>query len=77
MGPTLRAPPIGDILAAGGPWGSGTDATRGATDTPWVALSWHVTGKPAGGIEQLAPEHRLSRAQALFLWTQGAAWFSR
>ena len=71
------APPIGDILAAGVPLGSGTDHTRVASYNPWVALSWHVTGKTVGGMEQLGPGHRLSREKALYLWTKGGAWFSR
>lgn len=72
-----KAPPIGDILKAGVPIGSGTDHTRVASYNPWVALSWHVTGRTVGGLEQLGPDHRVSREKALYLWTKGAAWFSR
>ena len=71
------APPIGTILEAGVPLGSGTDHTRVASYNPWVALSWHVTGKTVGGTKQLGPKHRLSREKALYLWTKGGAWFSR
>jgi predicted amidohydrolase YtcJ len=72
-----RAPPVGDILAAEVPLGSGTDHTRVASYNPWVALYWHVSGKTVGGTEQLGQAHRVSRTKALYLLTKGAAWFSR
>ena len=70
-------PPIKSILAAGIPVGAGTDATRVASYNPWVSLYWMVTGKTVGGHELWSPQTCLDRTQALRLYTQGSAWFSR
>lgn len=70
------APPLRDIIEAGIPLGAGTDATRVASYNPWVALHWLVTGKTVGGTETRSARHRLSRAEALALYTVGSAWFS-
>jgi predicted amidohydrolase YtcJ len=53
-----------------------TDAFRAATFDPWVGISWMVTGKSVSGSEILAKDNRLSRAEALKLFTGGAAWFT-
>lgn len=71
-----HAPPLRDIIEAGIPLGAGTDATRVASYNPWVALNWLVTGKTVGGTETRAKRHRLSRIEALALYTVGSAWFS-
>lgn len=70
------APPLNRLVASGVPLGAGTDATRVASYNPWVSLSWMVTGKTAGGTELYPPENRLSREEALRLYTVGSAWFS-
>lgn len=69
-------PPIRRMLDAGIPVGAGTDATRVASYNPWVSLSWLVTGRTVGGLSLYPPGNRLSREQALRLWTQANAWFS-
>lgn len=71
-----HAPPLRDIIEAGIPLGVGTDATRVASYNPWVAMNWLVTGKTAGDTETRSPRHRLSRIEALELYTVGSAWFS-
>ncbi|MGC3875061.1 amidohydrolase [Halomonas sp. GXIMD04776] len=71
-----RAPPIRDMIELGIPVGAGTDATRVASYNPWIALHWLVTGKTVGGTETRAERHRLSREEALSLYTVGSAWFS-
>lgn len=73
---TGRAPPIGELLAAGIPLGAGTDGTRVSSYNPWIALYWMVTGKSVGGTTLLARENRVDRAKALELYTLGSAWFS-
>ncbi len=73
---TREAPPVRRMLAAGLPVGGGTDATRVASYNPWVGLAWLVSGRSVGGTELLGPEGRLSREQALRLYTAGNAWFS-
>jgi hypothetical protein len=69
-------PPIRRILAAGVPVGGGTDATRVASYNPWVSLYWLVSGKTVGGTPMYPENNRLSREEALRLWTAGSAWFS-
>jgi predicted amidohydrolase YtcJ len=70
------APPIRRMLEAGIPVGAGTDATRVASYNPWISLYWMVTGKTLGGTQLASPENRLSREEALRLYTVGSAWFS-
>jgi predicted amidohydrolase YtcJ len=70
-----HAPPLRKLLAAGVPVAAGTDATRVAGYNPWASLSWLVTGKTVGGV-RIYDDNRLSREEALRLWTAAAAWFS-
>jgi len=69
-------PPIRRMLTAGLPVGGGTDATRVASYNPWVSLYWLVSGKTVGGTPMYPEDNRLSREEALRLWTAGSAWFS-
>lgn len=69
-------PPIRTMLRMGLPVGGGTDGTRVASYHPWTCLWWLVTGKSVGGSIINNPENRLSREEALRLWTKGSAWFS-
>jgi hypothetical protein len=71
-----RTPPIRRMLEMGVPVGAGTDATRVASYNPWVCLYWLVSGKTLGGTQLYGDENRLSREEALRLWTRGSAWFS-
>jgi predicted amidohydrolase YtcJ len=71
-----HAPPIRQMLDAGLIVGAGTDATRVASYNPWISLYWMVTGRTVGGMQLAAPESRLSREEALRLYTVGSAWFS-
>jgi len=72
-----RTPPIRRMLELGVPVGAGTDATRVANYNPWNALYWLVSGRTMGGLALYPDENRLSREEALRLYTQGSAWFSR
>jgi hypothetical protein len=58
------------------PVSAGTDATRVASYNPWVCLHWLVTGKTVGGLTLYPEANRLSREQALRLYTQAGGWFS-
>jgi predicted amidohydrolase YtcJ len=71
-----HAPPIRRMLQAGVPVGAGTDATRVATYNPFVSLYWLVAGRTVGGTQIYSGDNRMSREEALRLWTQGSAWFS-
>ncbi len=69
-------PPLRTMLRMGIPIGGGTDGTRVASYHPWTCLWWLVTGKSVGGTVINDPTNRLSREEALRLWTRGSAWFS-
>jgi predicted amidohydrolase YtcJ len=71
-----HAPPIRQMLDAGLNVGAGTDATRVASYNPWISLYWMVTGRTVGGTQLASPENRLTREEALRLYTIGTAWFS-
>jgi hypothetical protein len=70
MTPRLRA-----LVDSGIPLAMTTDAFRAATFNPWVGISWMVSGKSVSGSEVLAANNRLSRVEALRLFTSGPAWF--
>jgi predicted amidohydrolase YtcJ len=72
-----RRPPLRKMLAMGLPVGAGTDGTRVASYHPWTCLWWLVTSKTVGGTVLHDEADRLSRAEALQLYTAGSAWFSR
>lgn len=71
-----RTPPIRKMLELGIPVGAGTDATRVASYNPWISLYWLVAGKTIGGAVLYPEANRLSREEALRLYTQGSSWFS-
>jgi hypothetical protein len=72
-----RKPPIRRMLQMGLPVGAGTDGTRVASYHPWTCLWWLVTSKTVGGTVLHDKADRLSREEALALYTHGSAWFSR
>lgn len=71
----LRTPRLRTLVDSGIPLAMSTDAFRASTFNPWVGLSWMVTGKSISGSEVLASDNRLTRAEALKLFTAGGAWF--
>ncbi|MGR9396404.1 amidohydrolase (plasmid) [Rhizobium leguminosarum] len=71
----LETPRLRMLVDSGIPLAMTTDAFRAATFNPWVAVSWMVSGKSVSGSEILAENNRLSRTEALKLFTSGAAWF--
>ncbi|AJE04684.1 amidohydrolase [Geobacter pickeringii] len=71
-----RTPPVRKMLDLGIPVGAGTDATRVASYNPWVSLYWLVAGKTVGGAPLYSEANRLSREEALRLYTRGSSWFS-
>ncbi len=71
----LRTPRLRQLVDSGIPLAMSTDAFRAATFNPWVGLSWMVTGRSVSGSEVLARENRLTRDEALKLFTKGPAWF--
>lgn len=71
----LQTPRLRMLVDSGMPLAMTTDAFRAATYNPWVAINWMVSGKSVSGSEILAENNRLSRTEALKLFTSGAAWF--
>ena len=72
-----RTPPLRRMLEMGVPVGAGTDATRVASYNPFVSLYWMTTGKTLGGLSLYPEKARLTREEALRLFTQGGTWMSR
>ncbi len=70
------APPLRKLLDSGVPLGAGTDLTRVSSYNPWLSLYWMVSGKTVGGTELYPEGSRLTREEALRLYTLGSAWFS-
>jgi predicted amidohydrolase YtcJ len=66
------APPVRKMLEMGIPVGAGTDGTRVSSYNPWPSLYWLVTGKTVGGTQLFADDNKLSREEALRLFTAGA-----
>jgi predicted amidohydrolase YtcJ len=71
-----KTPPVRRMLDLGCPVGAGTDATRVASFNPFVCLYWLATGRTVGGLELYQEKDRLTREEALRLYTQGSSWFS-
>src|SRR5690606_1756839 len=71
-----QAPPIRKMMDLGLPVGAGTDGTRVASYNPWPALYWLITGKTVGDFQMAEPDNRLTREEALHLYTKGSAWIS-
>jgi hypothetical protein len=72
----LMTPRLRQLVDSGVNVAMSTDAFRAATYNPWVGISWMVSGKSVSGTEVLAKDNRLSRAEALHMFTRSAAWFT-
>jgi predicted amidohydrolase YtcJ len=72
---TGGGPPFRRIVDSGIPAGVGTDSTNVSALDPWLSLFYMTTGRNVAGM--LTNEaQRISRVEALRLYTEGAAWFS-
>lgn len=74
-GAVAGAPPVKRMLELGLPVGAGTDATVVTPYQPFTTLWWLVTGKDWAG-RVVRSDQRVSREQALRMYTVGSAWFS-
>ena len=63
------------IVDSGIKAGVGTDSTNVAALDPWLSLFYMTTGRNLAGVETNAGQ-KISRLEALRLYTDGAAWFS-
>ena len=71
----LQTPPLRRLVDSGVPVAMTTDGFRASSYNPWIGIRWMVSGKSVSGTEGLARDNRVSREEALKLWTLGAAWF--
>lgn len=71
----LMTPRLRLMVDSGIPLAMTTDAFRASSLNPWVGISWMVSGKSVSETEVLASDNRVSRAEALGLFTRKAAWF--
>ena len=71
----LRTPRLRELVDSGIPLAMTTDAFRASSFNPWIGISWMVSGKSVSGTDVLAQDNRLTRAEALGLFTRKAAWF--
>lgn len=70
------SPPLRTILELGIPLAAGTDGTAASSYNPWTCLWWLTTGRSLDGSPPRIPQHRLTRDEALRLYTAGSAWCS-
>lgn len=68
-------PRLRQLVDSGIPLAMTTDAFRASSYNPWTGISWMTTGKSVSGAVILAKDNRLTRAEALALFTIGPAWF--
>jgi hypothetical protein len=73
----LQTPRLRALVNSGIPLAMTTDAFRASSFNPWTGISWMITGKSVSGSEILAKDNRLTRAEALSLFTSGPAWFEQ
>lgn len=71
-----QSPPLRDMLAADVPIAAGTDGSVASSYNPWVSLWWLVSGESVDGSPPRAADQRLTRDEALTMFTSGSAWFS-
>ncbi|MBV8252348.1 MAG: amidohydrolase [Chitinophaga sp.] len=71
----LQTPLLRRLVNSGIPLAMTTDGFRASSYNPWIGIAWTVTGKSVSGSEVLATENRLTREEALKLYTVGPAWF--
>lgn len=70
------APPVKTMLDLGIPVAAGTDGTVACAYNPWRCIAWLVTGESVDGAPPRVESERLTRDEALRLYTSAGAWFS-
>ncbi|NML38553.1 amidohydrolase [Chitinophaga sp. G-6-1-13] len=71
----LQTPLLRSLVNSGIPLAMTTDGFRASSYNPWIGIGWTISGKSVSGSVVLAQNNRLTRAEALRLYTLGAAWF--
>ena len=72
-----RTPPIKTAMNMGVHVGGGTDAHRVMSYNPFVSLQWMIDGRTVAGTPTRDADELPSREEALRLYAQGSAWFTR
>jgi predicted amidohydrolase YtcJ len=72
-----RTPPIKTAMNIGVHVGGGTDAHRVMSYNPFVSLQWMIDGRTVAGTPTRDADELPNREEALRLYTQGSAWFTR
>ena len=72
-----HAPPIRTALAMGVHVAGGTDAHRVSSYNPFVALRWYLDGRTIDGRTVLGESERITREQALRMYTIDSVWLAR
>jgi predicted amidohydrolase YtcJ len=70
-----QTPRLRELYDSGVPLVMTSDAFRVASFNPWIGISWMTTGKSVSGREVLAKNNRLTRVEALKLFTVAPTWF--
>ncbi len=71
----IDIPPVKTVFMSGIPMAGGTDGTTSSSYRPFISLHWLISGKNWRG-DIVRPTEKLSREQALKIYTQGGAWFT-
>jgi hypothetical protein len=71
-----QAPPMRSMLDLGIPVAAGTDGTVACAYDPWRCIAWMVTGESVDGTPPRNESQRLTRDEALQMYTSAGAWFS-
>ncbi|RYF97480.1 MAG: hypothetical protein EOO02_20775, partial [Chitinophagaceae bacterium] len=70
----LQTPGLRALFDSGVPLVMTSDAFRVSSFNPWIGISWMTTGKSVSGVEILAKNNRLTREEALNLFTVAPTW---
>jgi predicted amidohydrolase YtcJ len=68
-----NAPPIRSMLDLGIPVAAGTDGTAACAYDPWRCIAWMITGESIDGAPPRSGQQRVSRDEALRLYTSAGA----
>ena len=71
----IDIPPVKSVYESGIPLAGGTDGTTSSSYSPFISIHWLVSGKNWRG-DLVRPTQKLSREEALSIYTRGGAWFT-
>jgi len=71
----IDIPPVKSVYQSGLPLAGGTDGTTSSSYRPFISLHWLISGKNWRG-DVVRPTQKLTREEALHIYTHGGAWFT-